>query len=367
MATKINDSYLTGAAAAKAHNVDPKVVDQAMKKMGADLLAQLGPHYLAYLRTVSENLSVLTSRDWESQVKSLPAQAESPEGYKDQHFMKFDTSKLPMYEYRLPDQFLNPETLDLAAKRGLLTQHQADAIKVFFGTHPEMQEKPQTQTQTMSFQSGKGERDSTHDEQQQGQSEQEAWEEWNQQIGGVSGNAGGRASITGPGGAPATGTASGGQVSNGGLPPPPPPPRPSSGGGDALQNKMQSQMNVENNYLNANFQQGDPYYGWFQTLFGSENWYRNFAGNAMGQIQKIKSTKQQILAELARINPNSPEGQMKMRMLQEKLSTAQGDERQLYDHIATAQKANNERKELIKNILDIFFQTNSAIIRNMKQ
>ncbi|MFO1518569.1 MAG: hypothetical protein U1F57_02725 [bacterium] len=406
MATKINDSYMTSAQAAAKTNVDPKIVDQAMKNLGVDIIAKLGEAYNSYLRTVSESLTTLTSRHWEKDVKSLEGQVISTGDAKD-HFAKLDTSKLQVYEYRLPEGFLTVDKLDSATRSGLLTKQQADAIKFFFGLSPQFhKERGQEMTTTAYNPTGQ-----ERGQQEQGggnsggeQDENQEFQEWANQIEGVqggggssgavpysadgsygpgngggrssimgpgssSGNIGGRQSISGPGGQVPGGPTGGSNPSGGAFPAPPPPPPPPGGGmgsdGTNYQNKIGVQMQTENNYLNSNFSPDDPYYGWFQSLFGSENWYRNFAGNALSDLQKIKSQKEKMLAELANINPNTAEGQMKIQVLQQKIGENQQSERQIYDSISTAQKANNERKELIKSILDMFFQTNSAIIRNI--
>jgi hypothetical protein len=123
----------------------------------------------------------------------------------------------------------------------------------------------------------------------------------------------------------------------------------------------------EQGWLNANFNPGDPYYGWFQGIFQSENWYRNFAAKGLTDLQGIRGMKQQIMAELQGLNPSNPRDAKKLYILQQKLGEAQQSERQIYDHIQMAQKANNERKELIKSIFDMMFQTTGAIIRNLRQ
>ena len=124
-------------------------------------------------------------------------------------------------------------------------------------------------------------------------------------------------------------------------------------------------MQQEYNYLNANFTPGDPYYSSFQIVFNSENWYRNFSAQGLTELQKIRDAKSAVMAELAGIDASSPQGAKKLYILQQKMGEMQQSERQIYDHISTAQKANNERKELVKSILDMIFQTSSALIRNI--
>jgi len=130
-------------------------------------------------------------------------------------------------------------------------------------------------------------------------------------------------------------------------------------------NKLPGMMSMENGYLDGNFQQGDAFYGWFQNLFGSENWYRDFSAKALTELQAIKGAKDQIMSELSGIDSSTPDGAKKLYMLQQKMSDVQQSERQIYDNLSSAQKANDERKEIIKAIFEMYFQTTGAINRNI--
>lgn len=402
----INPHIQTAQKTAEKLNVDPKKVDKVMQKMGADVLKELGPSYMAYLRTMAETLFGqygMCTREFEPDIKSLRYQVDSPHPHVNGAFLSRDTSKAPPYEGKLPENFLNSQTLNLLVQKGW-DKNFVNAIKVLFG----IDQKPQQEMYYMntSTEGQQRERGDGGQGGQQGQSQEE--DEWgNVQFGEEGGPpqsggqvyaysyapgtapgapSGGGSLKMGMGGGPG-GTPTGGGTlregmgggpgggAPGGFGPPPPPPPPGMGMGvpggqgqtpyQEYMDQLPGQMQTENQYLNANFNAGDPYYGWFQSVFGSENWYRNFAAKGLTELQAIRGAKQQIMAQLAGINPSSPEGAKKLYILQQKLSEIQGNERQIYDHISTAQKANNERKEMIKAIFDMIFQTNSAIIRNI--
>ncbi len=360
--------------------VDQKLIDKVLSKQGLgspeQLAKLLGPEVLNYFRAMSESLSNLCSRMQESDIKSLQAQRTEP---KLEEFMLRDTSKETVYQKRLPENFLSPEKLNLAVKTGLLKPEQAEALKHLFGLSADAQQMHKEEyfmhAEAPQSEQGRGQgQQQQQNSGQQGQSSEDDWADFSSQE--MSGSApAGNVSAQGLGGASLRSNMrmnlGGPAGSQGGFAPPPPPPPPGSGG---FQNPpMGSQAQIpdwtqgEESYLNANFSPGDPYYGSFESLFGSENWYRSMAGTAMSNIQQIRGAKQAILAELAGLDPSKPADAKKLYILQQKLGDMQQSERQWLDNISMAQKANNERKEYIKSILDVFFQTNSAIIRNMKQ
>ncbi|GEM_PF-2425391 len=383
----INPQIRGASETASQLKIDQKLVDKILARQGLGSLDQLtlkfGPEILSYFRMCCEQLFNLGDRMQEPLFKALSANCSSPPYEK---FIERDTSKGAMYQERLPDNFLTVEKLDLAAKTGLLTRNQADALKFILGEvkTAKMQEQafhaegaPQGQSREQGEQQQGG--------QPQDQYQGEEHEEW--------------ANFSPPGSSPSSHSASynynvsgntaetpgnfaggslrqgmrmsqtGNQGGNTGfVPPPPAPPQGSHGHGNTEQSfQMPSTVQGEQSYLDASFSPDGPFYGMFQSLFGSENWYRNLAGNALGNIQKIREAKQRILAELAGLDPTKPGDAKKLYILQQKLGDIQATERQYLDMISSAQKANNERKEYIKSILDIFFQTNSAIIRNFRQ
>lgn len=377
--------------------IDQKLLEKVLAKQGLgspeQLAKLLGPEVLQYFRTMSECLNQMCSRMQETEVKTLPAQNNTP---KLEEFAQRDTSKGDLYKQRLPENFLTVEKLTLAAKTGLLTQSQAEALKNLFGLSQEARQMRREDvpmpTQTPHSEQEREQGGQQQQQQQGQQQEEEDWADFSAQGSGSSGNTpqgayysndpsqtwGGESGGGFSGGSMRSsmrmgiGSQGGGGAPQGfGGPPPPPPP---SGGyrGNAQGQGPGPQMpsnavGMEQSYLNSNFSPNGPYYGMFESLFGSENWYRNLAGNALGNIQKIREAKQQIMAELAGLDPSKPADAKKLYILQQKLGDMQQSERQWLDNISTAQKANNERKEYIKSILDIFFQTNSAIIRNLRQ
>jgi len=371
--------------------IDQKLLDKVLAKQGLgspEQLAKLfGPEILSYFRAMSESLNVLCNRMQESDVKSLPAQRMDP---KLNEFMARDTSKGTIYQDRLPEGFLNPDKLSLMVKTGLLKPAEAKAIDLIFNHSPHKEDvHTQFTPPSTDKERGQGDQQQKHQQQEQ-ESEEDSWADFSTQgVGGSDGNAGGslRSSMSASGGENAGGNFAGGSLrssmrmgmgapgggNSGGFggPPPPPPQGGSSGNmqnqSSGLQGQIQNSTGQEQSYLNSNFSPGDPYYSSFETLFGSENWYRNVAGSAMSSIQQIRDAKQQILAQLAGLDPTKPADAKQLYILQQKLGDLQGTERQYMDNISMAQKANNERKEYMKAILDIFFQTNSAIIKNLRQ
>jgi hypothetical protein len=361
--------------------VDSKALDKAMASMGPGILEQLGPQVLQYLRGVSEALNNLCDRMQEPAYKALTAQSDSPGPYQAKWFAARDTSSALPYEGRLPFNEISPENLQKAVRSGLLTREQGTALMYMFG----FANPPETQVNTTgkNMQGGGqwgqgGDRGMQQDHQGSGQNPDDEWN--NMELDGVSGSGSGGGSggfgtvgkhMTGSGSAPGAGGPPP-PPPGGGFGPPPAPPGSSMTGGSGgttsnndFQSKIAGAMQQENNYLNANFNPSDPYYGWFQGLFGSENWYRNFSASALTDLQNIRNSKQAIMAELNGIDASTPQGAKKMYILQQKLGDIQQDERQIYDHVSEAQKANNERKEMVKAVLDTLFQTSSAIIRNI--
>lgn len=390
--SNINPQIRGAAETAAQLKIDKKVLENVEKLIGAkglgspeQLAKLLGPEVLSYFRAMSESLSNLCSRMQEAEVKSLPAQHHEP---KFDEFSQRDTSKGPLYQERLPENFLTVEKLNLAAKTGLLTQQQAEALKNLFGLSQEArvmrrEEVPMPQASPQSEQEReRGGQQQRHQQEQQ-HSEEEAWADFstqNSSSGNVSGaepyysqelpQGGGTGSFGG--GSLRSGMRMGiGGGTQGGMAAPPPPPPPggnrSSQGSGPSSGQAPNLTGMEQSYLDSNFTPDGPYYGMFESLFGSENWYRNLAGNALTNIQKIREAKQRILAALAGLDPSKPGDAKQLYILQQKLGDMQQSERQWLDNISSAQKANNERKEYIKSILDIFFQTNSAIIRNLRQ
>jgi len=369
---------------------DTKVIDAAMKGIMPKEMAGLINAYLEAANKALGSMGVF-GRDAYSEGKFPQAFIEDPKKLFDNHFLSQDTSKIP--EYRMIGSLLS--NLKEAVNRGYFTPQQAEALNVFLN----MQDR-------LMMQTAKGQGASQGGAQSQGeQSHKDEYEEFYKnmiegeeggsgsagtpqayyysdpnagQPQGTSGatpgvsNQGGRLSITGPGGT--SGAPGPGPTGPGGFPPPPPPPPPPSGGPggpggqtpyDQYQDRLPGMMSMENDYLNSNFSQGDPFYGWFQSLFGSENWYRDFSARALTELQAIKGAKEGILAALSRVDASTPQGAKKLYMLQQKLGDIQQSERQIYDHISSAQKANNERKEMIKAIFEMYFQTSGAISRNI--
>ncbi len=381
--SSINPQIRGAGETAGQLKIDQKLLEKVLAKQGLSspeqLAKLLGPEVLSYFRAISESLSNLCSRMQEAEVKSLPAQQNEP---KLAEFSMRDTSKGALYQERLPENFLTIEKLNLAAKTGLLTQPQAEALKQLFGLSQEVkmmhrEEVPMPQGGHPAEQ--ERERGGQQQQQQrQQQSEDESWADFstNPTGGPQSGQV---PSYPVEDGAPIGGGSlrsgmrmgiGGGARQNMDAPPPPPPPgssNRSASQGRSPTGQAPNMTGMEQSYLNSNFTPDGPYYGMFESLFGSENWYRNLAGNALSNIQKIREAKQRILAELAGLDPSKPGDAKKLYILQQKLGDMQQSERQWLDNISTAQKANNERKEYIKSILDIFFQTNSAIIRNLRQ
>jgi hypothetical protein len=257
--------------------------------------------------------------------------------------------------------------LQEAAKKGWLTPKQAEALNFFLQTRePQTTNVPEGQAASGHGTDAQG-GGTDQDEYQQfyqgmieadekGPGQSSTPQAYYYPTGGSSSTGGGttRLGMTGPGGGTArlgmTGPGGGGSTGSSGTapaggfappppPPPPPPPGPGMGGGgtpyDEYMNKLPGMMQTENDYLNNNFSQGDPFYGWFQNLFGSENWYRDFSAKSLTELQAIKGAKDQIMSQLAGIDASTPDGAKKLYMLQQKLSDVQQSERQIYDGISS--------------------------------
>ncbi len=388
--SNINPQIRGAGEVAGQLKIDQKLLDKVLAKQGLSspeqLAKLLGPEVLQFFRTMSENLTQMCTRMHEREVKSLIADSTPP---KFEEFNIRDTSKGDLYKDRLPENFITVEKLNLAAKTGLLSSQQSEALKNLFGLSQEAKamrrEDVPMSTQTPQSEQERGQGGQHRDQHQEEQSNEDSWADFSTPDSTT------RSSVQAYSAqAPDSDGAQGGSFSGGSLrssmrmgmgggmtrnlnaPPPPPPPAPGSYGREASGNSgsvrmPNNSMSTEQSYLDSSFSPDGPFYNTFQTLFGSENWYRELAGNALGSIQKIRDEKQKIMAELAGLDPSKPADAKQLYILQQRLGEMQQTERQYLDNISAAQKANNERKEYMKSILDIFFQTNSAIIRNLRQ
>lgn len=385
----INPQIRGASETAGQLKIDQKLLEKVLAKQGLSspeqLAKMLGPEVLQFFRTMSEGLNQLCGRMHETEVKTLHAQYNSP---KVEEFVARDTSKGNLYQERLPENFITVEKLSLAAKTGLLTTQQSEALKNLFGLSQEARAMRRDDvpmpTNTPQSEQERGQGGQHRDQHEQDQSGEDAWADFSTPESTTRSSVQAYTSQS-----PNSGNDQGGDFSGGSLrssmrrgmgggmtqnvnapPPPPPPPPPGNYGGSTGSGSVQmpnQAMGTEQAYLDSNFSADGPFYNMFETLFGSENWYRSLAGNALGSIQKIRDAKQKIMAELAGLDPTKPADAKQLYILQQQLGEMQQSERQYLDNISAAQKANNERKEYIKSILDIFFQTNSAIIRNLRQ
>jgi hypothetical protein len=385
-AIPMNTGIQTAKQVADKLNVDPAAVDKVVQQLGVDLIKN--PAVLNYFRTIASSLNVLTDRSWEIDIKALAAQLPSPQLFKNVHFDSRDTSKGALFQDRLPDNFITPGTLNQAAKTGLLTPKQADAIKLLFGFT-----QPPPVTYTKSYQQqGQGGFGQLGQQGTQGASPEE--NDWAAQLGGddpfstgqgdeaASGTGGTlQQGITGPGST--GGTLRQGMGGGPGAPPPPgatspgasslPPPPPGTSGAplggesDGYQSLVQNPTQGEQDSLDSSFSPDDPVHGLLQDTLNSEGKARSAEASLLNDIQSTHFSKQQILADLGNLDMNNPKDAAKIAILQSKLGDINSSEQQLLSDMSLLQQKVNERKEYTKSILDIMFQTSSAIIRNLRQ
>ncbi len=151
---------------------------------------------------------------------------------------------------------------------------------------------------------------------------------------------------------------------SGGFPFPPPPP--SSGGWGYGNTGGGNYVGPEMDYLN-NLENG-PAKEWLAELFGDESAYRQgVLQTAQEMMLGYKERVEQVRSMIEAQDPTTPEGQQKIYLLQQELGDLTNSQKELSDKLINMQNLMNERKQLVKSLLDIEKNAREAIIRNMRQ
>ncbi len=341
------------AAKETLKQIDPQLVEKAMQNMVEDLKG-MGPLIQSYFKTANEFLyagGFLGVRTPETEGRAMRAQIEPPTKYFESHFNARDTSQ--KVDRRLMGTLLTH--LDSAVEKKWFTSEQGEALKFIFGLSLSP-DKMETQNQFSSSQPGGAgtfqERNMQQDHSQN--SEEEEYQMFFEEMEGRD------ASRTPRSGASARmmGGATARQV-----PTPPAPPSASSGSraGSAYTSLVQN----EENYLEANFSHDDPYYLAFKSFLPWEGGTRNAMLGLIEQEDAFRRSKQDILAQLAGLKTDTAEGAKQLIILQQKLGDVNNSEREVFEKIQRLQQAQNERKELMKNLFEIDSQARNAVLHNM--
>jgi len=149
-------------------------------------------------------------------------------------------------------------------------------------------------------------------------------------------------------------------MGGGGYAPPPPPG--GSGGGygsDPLQGFDPTRGTQEaRGYVDANFQ-GDPEYGWFQMLFGRQDFVTGVYAEGAAQLDQIHRARDEITNQLANADPKQ------VMLLNAKMEDISSTEREVTDKMERAQHYQDELVNCIKTIFDTQAHTQDNFAKNM--
>jgi len=380
--------------AAERLGVDPTLIDKALQKYGAaglaEMMKELGDACNSYFRHCGSTLQNLCERYDETKIKTLSGTCQDIHQIDKKTWFDERGVKGTALEVGGPlpqEMFSNPRVLKQMVEKGWFTAEQAQAIQYFF-MNPEDGRNRQAQfqsspSQERGYQEGRGGQQG--DQQNSDEPEFYLVEETSSEDGQVTRNEYRTANYAITDGSPDASTSSGqgssgGSVSSGirgmntrnlnnpsgSRPTPPPAGRPASSGQTPSNPSGPLGVDMAEEFVRRNFDPNDPRIDGLKMLFRSQSWYRNISGNLLGKLYDLRQAKKDIMAQLAGIDASTPEGAKRLYVLQQQIGDLQTDERQIYDMVSQAQKANAERVELLKSLGEIVSQTTKAIIANMK-
>ncbi len=382
--------------AAERLGVDSTLIDKALQKYGAagltEMMKELGAACESYFRHCAGNLRNLCERYEETQVKTLPATCQDIHQIDKKTWFDERGVKGVALEVGGPlpqEMFSNPRVLKQMVEKGWFTAEQAQAIQYFF-MNPDDGRNRQAQLQSSpsqerGYQEGRGDQQGN----QENPDEPEFYlvEETSSEDGQITRNEyrTGNYAITdgrSDSSTPSSGqSSSGGSVSSGirgmntrnlngppsgSRPTPPPAGRTAAPGQTPSNPSGPLGVDMAEEFVRRNFDPNDPRIDGLKMLFQSQTWYRNISGNLLGKLYDLRQAKKDIMAQLAGIDASTPEGAKRLYVLQQQIGELQTDERQIYDMISQAQKANAERVELLKKLGEIASEAKKAVIANMK-
>jgi len=347
--------------------IDPKLVDKAIQQLGADLVKELGPAYVTYLRAMSEALTALCSRDGEKEIKALAAQCEPPTAHREVFFLNRDnSSKDNYYKTSLPPDLF--DKVDLAVQKGLLNEEQGEALKVFFdlpSESPEVQRLQQLLKQDFDAQHHQGEREGSR--QGQGGHSGSSQEEENLEYD--------FGDLEGAGGLQKKNLRQNLSRNLGHVAPPPsssqrPPAQPTLGGAMTPSSPFNDNLTARDRATIDQALADNPFYPSFVQLLQSENKARNIQEQAMLQMNQIKEAKNKIAGMIAGIDPSTPAGAKQLYLLQQKMGDLESKGgytmNQLMEFTNAAATAKKELFAMFKEILDSDKQAKENSIRNFR-
>lgn len=331
--TNINPHRITPSEREKVAGVDKDKLDRVAAQMAS--VNEMGPAIASYFRLVGEKLNLTCTRDFEKDIKALPAQPDDPNQHKLEWFDKRDTSKGVVGQDYLPDHLISdPEKL---YRSGLLTKKQAQSLHFLANTHSDpnfigqrrealIAQDPNAGQGERGFQQGGGEGQNQEDESNE------------QHSGG-----GNRQAISGP-----------------------PAPQQNTGAGNQSVNQTPiNLMQVDEDLMNSMFPPGDPYADFLRGLFPQENQCRVIFLDVMKRVDYRRNLKQKILAELNKLDPSKPQDAAKLWKLQNEMQTINMDDQMDLDALGQVRAEANKMKDFERSIIETLMQDRKTLAQNI--
>lgn len=342
--TNINPHRITADEREKVAGVDKDKLDRVAAQMAS--VNEMGPAIASYFRLVGEKLNLTCTRDFEKDIKALPAQPDDPGQYKMEWFDKRDTSRGVIGQDYLPDHLISdPEKL---YRSGLLTKKQAQSLHFLANTHSDpnfvgqrrenlLVQDPNAGQGQRGYQEGGGQGQN----QQDGSDDQES-------------NGGNRQAITGAGNR---------QAMSG-----PPAPAKTNNTDASNQSGNQNPPNYvqgDEDLMNSMFPPGDPYADFMRGLFPQENQSRTIFLDVMKRVQHRRDLKQKILAELNKLDPSKPQDAAKLWKLQNEMQTINMDDQMDLDALGQVRAEANKMKDFERSIIEALMQDRKTLAQNI--
>jgi len=335
----MNPRVSTAQETAKKLNIDQNLIEKAAQKLGVDILTD--PACKNYFKTMGQNLQVLCTRHWEIEYKSDLGRVDEPRKFT-QAFLSRDTSQKAMYQDRLPN--IDEKLISRWEQIGFLKPEQLDAMRSFFLNPPP------------SSQGVGAEVDPEYSQ---------FFENFGQQEENVSPHQTRHANpipqqvATHQSGTSQTHSISRSLSRNTSHVPAPPshPGSSPTGGGNGLGITSANTTQSDYDFLNRYFSPNDPGYGLLGSMIGDVSRASDLMGSYLNKMREGDQMKQNIMAELAGIDPTTPEGAKQMFQAQYALNEQSTSSRTLMENIQTIMRSQAERVEMTNKILDIQNQT----------
>ncbi len=341
--TNINSHRITADERERVAGVDKDKLDRVAAQMAS--VNEMGPAIASYFRLVGEKLNLTCTRDFEKDIKALPAQPDDPGQHKMEWFDKRDTSNgIPGQDY-LPDYILSdPEK---AYRSGLLTKKQANALHFLVNTHADPNSTGQRQENLLIHDPNAGQGQRGY--QQGGGQGQSQGDDSNEQNSG----GGNRQAITGATNRQAVSGAPAAAPNN------------NSGNRTSANQSPPNLIQVDEELLNSMFPHGNPYADFLRDLFPQENQSRVIFLDVMKRVQGRRELKQKIIAELNKLDPSKPQDAAKLWKLQNEMQTINMDDQMDLDALGQIRAETNKMKDFIRSIIEALMQDRKTLAQNI--